>query len=374
MHSAGHHANTHLALTVGGAARAAVTGDAAYARGVAFFAEALRKGHSYSTGGSNYREYWATAHQQGSALFSTSDRFAGHDNEESCTTFNFLKILRTLFSWTGRPEHAQMYSHAVTNGVLGIQGASPGVMIYLLPLGAGVTKGNSSRGWGTPFDSFWCCYGTAIESFSKLADGTYYAGDAELFVARYVSSIASRKGALQVAQRSSMALHQRATITVTGGAEGVSSLLLRVPPWAGAGSAVTVNGVPTAAPPVAGQFHRIRRRWAMGDAVEVHFPCKPTLVPLDDARPSFEGLYSFEFGDTVLVGLENEPGANNSLVVPSTSPASAWVRRTSSTRLRFDAHTRDRVLHLMPLNEVVDERYTVYYRLEVIPVGGSRSA
>ena len=48
------------------------------------------------------------------------------------------------------------YAYALTNGVLGIQhGETPGVMLYLLPLGVGVTKGNSSRGWGTPFHSFW---------------------------------------------------------------------------------------------------------------------------------------------------------------------------------------------------------------------------
>ncbi len=25
-----------------------------------------------------------------------------------------------------------------------------------------------------PFDSFWCCYGTAVESFAKLADGVFF--------------------------------------------------------------------------------------------------------------------------------------------------------------------------------------------------------
>ena len=30
------------------------------------------------------------------------------------------------------------------------------------------------KGWGTPFDSFWCCYGTAAESFAKLADGVFF--------------------------------------------------------------------------------------------------------------------------------------------------------------------------------------------------------
>ena len=37
------------------------------------------------------------------------------------------------------------------------------------------------KGWGTPFDSFWCCYGTAVESFAKLADGVFVwrVGDAD---------------------------------------------------------------------------------------------------------------------------------------------------------------------------------------------------
>jgi hypothetical protein len=117
----------------------------------------------------------------------------GHDNEESCTTYNFLKIVRLLFEWSANPAYLDMYSHALTNGVLGryhcrhprprlhrcqpapvllvatsrvyegdstngvlgIQNPSePGVMIYLLPLGNGVTKGNSSRSWGSPLNSF----------------------------------------------------------------------------------------------------------------------------------------------------------------------------------------------------------------------------
>jgi hypothetical protein len=45
--------------------------------------------------------------------------------------------------------------------VLSIQrGTDPGVMIYMLPLSIGVSKAKTFHKWGTPFDSFWCCYGT----------------------------------------------------------------------------------------------------------------------------------------------------------------------------------------------------------------------
>ena len=57
--------------------------------------------------------------------------------------------------------YADYYERALTNGVLSIQrGTEPGVMIYMLPQGRGVSKAKSYHGWGKPFSSFWCCYGT----------------------------------------------------------------------------------------------------------------------------------------------------------------------------------------------------------------------
>ena len=50
----------------------------------------------------------------------------------------------------------------------------PGVLLYLTPMGAGQTKGDNSHGWGSPLHSFWCCYGTAVESFSKVADSIFF--------------------------------------------------------------------------------------------------------------------------------------------------------------------------------------------------------
>ncbi|OMO78120.1 hypothetical protein COLO4_24842 [Corchorus olitorius] len=71
------------------------------------------------------------------------------------------KVSRHLFRWTKEVAYADYYERALTNGVLGIQrGTEPGVMIYMLPQGRGVSKAVSYHQWGTPFDSFWCCYGT----------------------------------------------------------------------------------------------------------------------------------------------------------------------------------------------------------------------
>jgi DUF1680 family protein len=83
------------------------------------------------------------------------------ETEESCTTYNMLKVSRHLFRWTKEIAYADYYERALINGVLSIQrGRDPGVMIYMLPQGPGRSKAVSYHGWGTQYNSFWCCYGT----------------------------------------------------------------------------------------------------------------------------------------------------------------------------------------------------------------------
>ena len=72
-----------------------------------------------------------------------------------------LQVSRHLFRWTKEIAYADYYERALINGVLSIQrGRDPGVMIYMLPQGPGMSKAVSIHGWGTPYGSFWCCYGT----------------------------------------------------------------------------------------------------------------------------------------------------------------------------------------------------------------------
>jgi len=73
----------------------------------------------------------------------------------------YVQISRNLFRWTKEIAYADYYERALINGVLSIQrGTDPGVMIYMLPQAPGHSKAVSYHGWGTKYDSFWCCYGT----------------------------------------------------------------------------------------------------------------------------------------------------------------------------------------------------------------------
>ena len=63
--------------------------------------------------------------------------------------------------------------------------AGAGVIIYLLPLGAGNTKDDNWHHWSTPLNSFWCCSGSIAESFGKLMDSIYFHRQAVLPLPAY---------------------------------------------------------------------------------------------------------------------------------------------------------------------------------------------
>lgn len=87
----------------------------------------------------------------------------------SALTCYFSQVSRHLFKWTKEMSYADYYERALTNGVLSIQrGREPGVMIYMLPLGHGRSKARSYHGWGTKFNSFWCCYGTGLTKYLNI--------------------------------------------------------------------------------------------------------------------------------------------------------------------------------------------------------------
>ena len=118
---------------------------------------------------------------------------AGYHTEESCTQYNVLKIVRHLFQWAPSAALGDDYEHKIQNGVLGIQKPTEiGTMIYMTPLGNGVqkSKANWGQGWGAANHSFWCCYGTAIESCAKLGDSVYFhdGPSRQLWVAQFISS------------------------------------------------------------------------------------------------------------------------------------------------------------------------------------------
>ena len=118
---------------------------------------------------------------------------------------------------------------------------------------------------GTPGDSFWCCYGTAIESFAKLGDSIYFHDPPtlQLWVAQFISSdLRWADAGLNLTQKAgytpdSSALNFTIAVSTAAAsgsfwrsAEGESdnatkpTINIRIPKWAVASrSSLTLNGV-----------------------------------------------------------------------------------------------------------------------------------
>ncbi|XP_057456214.1 uncharacterized protein LOC130747331 [Lotus japonicus] len=303
---AGLHANTHIPILVGAQLRYEITGDPLYKEIATFFMDTVNSSHSYATGGTSVSEFWHDPKRIAENLKST-------ENEESCSTYNMLKVSRNLFRWTKEVSYADYYERALTNGVLSIQrGTDPGVMVYMLPLGYGVSKAKTYHSWGTPFDSFWCCYGTGIESFSKLGDSIYFeqeGNDPTLYIIQYISSSFNWKSGnlllnQTVVPASSWDPNLQVTFTFsplekTG---TLSALNFRLPSWTSTVGAKGILNSETLTLPTPGNFLSIKRQWSAGDKLTLQLPITIRTEAIKDDRPEYASVQAILYGPYLLAG------------------------------------------------------------------------
>lgn len=305
----GFHVNTHIPIVIGAQMRYEVTGDQLYKEIGAFFMDIVNSSHAYATGGTSVSEFWSDPKRLASTLRT--------ENEESCTTYNMLKVSRHLFRWTKEMAYADYYERSLTNGVLSIQrGTQPGIMIYMLPQGRAQSKAKSYHGWGTKFNSFWCCYGTGIESFSKLGDSIYFEEEGlvpGLYIIQYISSSLNwRSGQILLNQKVEPAVSWdpllRVTFTISASEEGAgltSTLHFRIPPWTDSSDAKALLNGQDYTLPSPGNFLSISRKWSPGDKIALELPFGLRTEPIKDDRPEFSSLQAILFGPYLLAGLTN---------------------------------------------------------------------
>ncbi|OMO68553.1 Alpha-L-arabinofuranosidase B [Corchorus capsularis] len=319
----GFHANTHIPVVIGAQMRYEVTGDPLYKTIGAYFMDIVNSSHSYATGGTSVSEFWSDPKRLASTLQT--------ENEESCTTYNMLKVSRHLFRWTKEVAYADYYERALTNGVLGIQrGTEPGVMIYMLPQGRGVSKAVSYHQWGTPFDSFWCCYGTGIESFSKLGDSIYFeeeGGVPSLYITQYVSSTLDWKsGQIVLNQKVDPVVswdpYLRVTLTssLKEGSGKSSTLNLRIPIWTQSKGAKATLNAQNLHLPAPGNFLPVK--WSAGDKLTLQLPISLRTEAIKDDRTEYASLQAILYGHYLLCGYSN---GDWDIKTGLTSSVSDWI-------------------------------------------------
>lgn len=258
---------------------------------------------------------------------------------------------------------------------------------------------NWHQGWGGKNDSFWCCYGTAIESFSKLGDSIYFheGGDAasggkppQVWIVQLVSStLADDYHGLNLTQsvhnvragtgRKDNLMQTTLTVGQLSAASAISAdltLSLRIPGWADASATtVSLNGEPLVRPGAGqvGTFLHVKRpQWKAGDVLAASFGMRPRFVKLNDDRDAYDHVGSLHYGPYLLVGLTNGSSALNANVAdidswlaldPASSPGAAHELSFTATAGRESGGSGSRGFKLLPLNRVVDQVYTAHFNI-----------
>ncbi|MCG3126999.1 MAG: hypothetical protein CHACPFDD_01855 [Phycisphaerae bacterium] len=358
---AGIHANTHLPQVAGQCRAYELTGDVACRQIAEHFWRTLWERHSFATGGSNSNEHWGPPNQLAATLSAT--------NQEFCTSHNWENVNRYLLTWSGDARYGDMLERVFFNGILGSQHPGSGMLIYFLPLKTGFCKE-----YGTPTDTFTCCYGTGIQEYASLGRDVFYSSGPDLYVNLFVAarvewSAGDARAALT--QETSFPEAPETNLSVSLDRPAECTIALRIPWWATEETAVEVNGCVLAEPrAVPGSWLPIRRRWANGDRVRARFTLPLRVVCIND-DPT---LGAIMYGPLVLAGLVDAgavlPGVPAPPIIGDKTNPGAWLKPVAGRPLEFRTAGMPHDLTFIPLYKVVSEHYGVYWSFGV--PGGSR--
>lgn len=303
------HANTQIPKFIGALNRYRVLGEEAafYYRAARAFWEMVVKDHTYVTGGNSQAEHF----RKPGALNANRDNL----NNETCNAYNMLLLTRELFKLSGEVGYADFYERAFFNEILASMNPETGMTTYFKPMGTGYFKV-----FGTPTESFWCCTGTGMESFTKLNDSIYFHTEDELYINLYLSSTLHwpEKG-LVLTQRAKLPETETVLFTVERAPAAGLTLRFREPAWLAAEREMTVkiNGRPASVAKTNG-YLAVRRDWQAGDAIELQLPPAVQVSRLPDDR----SVVAFTYGPLVLCA---PLGAEQMVVAPHWASVKATI-------------------------------------------------
>jgi DUF1680 family protein len=219
---------------------------------------------------------------------------------ETCATYNLLKLDRQLFMYDQTAKYMDHYERALYNHILASVAEEDAGNTYHVPLNPGARKqfGNAAM------NGFTCCNGTALESQTKLQDTIYFhsADHRSLYVNLFIpSTLTWVERKIKVQQVTDFPYADTTRLTVKG--SGQFDVKLRVPAWATHGVIVKINGKVQTAKATPGAYLTLSRGWRDGDAIEVKMPFTFHLDHVVD-QPNVASLF---YGPVLLAAEEAAP-------------------------------------------------------------------
>jgi DUF1680 family protein len=375
------HANTTIPEVLGAARAFEVTGERRWSDIVhAYWRFAVTERGTFATGGQTSGEVWTPP-------FEFAAR-RGEKTQEHCVVHNMIRLADVLFRWTGESTYLDYVERNLYNGILAQQHPRTGMVAYFLPL-----EGGARKRWGHPTEDFWCCHGTLVQAHTRHSSYVFYddTRNGDVVVAQYVNATWTTQRAggpvtVQVARSDSAGRvgpdanagpagdrHRpdewRVALTVTSEETVSTRLRVRVPGW--------VHGTPR----VTSRDGEIDVAVADGYLVLDH-PGGRTeyLVTLPyrlrvEAVPDEPTTVAFVAGPLVLAGLTDAEVALrvDDLEHPEAHLTPDDERQWAEWLRGYRTVGQDRSTRLLPVHEVADQSYSVYFPLLEGRGGGRRS-
>ncbi|HRR83051.1 MAG TPA: glycoside hydrolase family 127 protein [Planctomycetota bacterium] len=366
----GEHANSFIPNMIGSARQHELTGNPRDRQIAEFFWNQVVGARSYCTGGTSNNEHWqGDPHQLAHQL--------GDCTQETCCTYNMLKLTRHLFEWEPQAKYADYYERALLNSILATQDPATGMMMYFVPLAPGRWKT-----FNLPNDAFWCCTGTGFENHAKYGDSIYFHDEAGIWVNLFIASELHwpEKG-IRLRQETRFPEQEGTTLIVRTEKPVTLALRIRVPYWAAKGVRVGVNGPPRplSLEPAPPSYFVVERTWSDGDKLEVSLPMSLHAAPMPDDKT----LVAFMCGPLVLAGklgggelikdltytgqnwyrFPADKIAPAPPLLTESDDATTLLKPAEGQPLTFRTAGQAQDVTLIPYHKLFGERYAVYWRV-----------
>ncbi|MDC6365873.1 glycoside hydrolase family 127 protein [Muricauda sp. AC10] len=297
----GLHANQHIPQIVGALETYRDSNAAAYYHVADNFWYKTVNDYMYSIGGVAGARNPTNAEcfiSQPATLYENG--FSSGGQNETCATYNMLKLTRNLFLFDQRTELMDYYERGLYNHILASVAEDSPANTYHVPLRPG-----SVKHFGNPnMKGFTCCNGTALESSTKLQNTIYLRSkdNKALYVNLFVpSTLEWTEKNITIEQKTAFPKEDNTQLTVKG--SGKFNLNIRVPEWATKGFLVEINGEKQEIKAEPGSYAILSRTWKNGDVIDVQMPFQFHLDPVMDQQ----NIASLFYGPILMVAQESEP-------------------------------------------------------------------
>jgi uncharacterized protein len=367
----GLHANTQIPKFIGAAREYELTGDPYYRDAALFFWQQVALHRSYVAGGNSVGERFRTPPDVLASVLTDQ-------TQETCNTYNMLKLTSHLFTWHAEPQYADYYERAFLNHILATPNPAEGSPLYYLGMQSGQWKVHF-----VPHEGFFCCCGTGLENFSKLGESFYFHDAKSLWVNLFFASEVNwRKKGVVIRQETRFPEEAGTRLLVQTESPATFALNVRIPYWAD-NARLTINGKPF--PPnekrTPSSYAKIERTWENGDRVEVKLPMRLHLQTIPDDT----NLAAILYGPILLAGelgtqdLDPKRIYSDDKILRDGFPAIAipelagdrnaldsWIQPVSAPDKPLTFRTmgagRPEDVTLSPFYRLFDQRYCVYWR------------